>query len=1218
MDIDSRLSTAKTKDEFLNKAHEARQARELARRQDNAATVIQSHIRKFLVRNRSRGEILKEQERLHHIDLLNGDEILLSIRKILFICHLEQDAKVLDSTLLLIHDMLTVNARSFNSTTTTTKEKQTIKLDESLTAKVKHIELSSDNICPDSDRADKARQNFRISLFRSAVPDNGSQSTLENIIKRIVKICLAQLKVCRYNQSELQMLTVYLRMVNLLCSDRILTPIGDCQNELSHDDKLITDVSNVVRKISKDTIEDRKKLYATLSESISKLIRGPKSDAKSGFLDEYVQLALELLIVGQNTVRNSTGLSRTASSSTTGVDGIDTCIRLLSVPALTYYLERNASITLSRLKDKDTFSLFLSLLGSTNNEQRFQQITSTPFLCTLANLIHLCALNMELLVGDGAMGSFVVTITKLLELCQRNMKYQMSTSTNQPFSSARNKTNNRKSNDCMDESYNHILGWLTREQACTIDQETSALIKTQLNHLWSMKFLKALLNDLIKTNHQESHSHSDNSRKSNSNSSQATSTNSKQPPKLTQTPSETFRKSSDIGGGAGGRSDGGNNQVIVCDTPSTPLASLRRVVERATQNVTKTISQSYVKSTSLSGAHSSCAKLMSEETQRIAMVCLMLHTALKTLKMIKQDILTGLCFHDYVLCNLWSFIRSLSSQNGLKAFLDYLALHTKTNLPEFHILMLFCECASHIISILDDPELYEQQRPFSIENLIDISAFLNTFVYRLISNQLVTCDSAQEIDPLLQTTHKLLTDLYKRDCRRKFAQPNHWLIKDVKMSLFLKDLDSHKSVAQAILSFLPHIIPHKERVLIFRKLVYKDRLHYSTSDSTFITIHRSRIVEDGYQQLARLPPSALKGLIRVKFINDHGLDEAGIDQDGVFKEFLEDTIKRVFDPALNLFCTTSEQRLYPSPTSRLHEDHLSLFNFVGKMLGKAVYEGIVVDVPFATFFLSRVLGQHHSALYSPIDELPSLDAELYKSLTYIKHYDGDVSQLDLTFSIDQDMMGKIETFELEPGGKFLAVTNESRVRYIHSVANFRMRKQIEDQTEAFVRGFKSIVNLEWLHMFSASELQRLISGDTAPIDLQDLRRNTKYFGGFHNNHRVVCWLWDILEKDFTPEDHSLFLKFVTSCSKPPLLGFANLEPPFSIRCVEVSDDQDSGDTVGSVLRGFFAIRRSDPVDRLPTSSTCFNLLKLPNYQRRSTLREKLRYAIRSSPGFELS
>ena len=39
-------------------------------------------------------------------------------------------------------------------------------------------------------------------------------------------------------------------------------------------------------------------------------------------------------------------------------------------------------------------------------------------------------------------------------------------------------------------------------------------------------------------------------------------------------------------------------------------------------------------------------------------------------------------------------------------------------------------------------------------------------------------------------------------------------------------------------------------------------------------------------------------------------------------------------------------------------------------------------------------------------------------------------------------------------------------------------------------------------------------------------------------------------------------QFVTSCSKPPLMGFAHLEPPFSIRCVEVGDDDDIGDTIG--------------------------------------------------------
>ena len=62
---------------------------------------------------------------------------------------------------------------------------------------------------------------------------------------------------------------------------------------------------------------------------------------------------------------------------------------------------------------------------------------------------------------------------------------------------------------------------------------------------------------------------------------------------------------------------------------------------------------------------------------------------------------------------------------------------------------------------------------------------------------------------------------------------------------------------------------------------------------------------------------------------------------------MEETIKLVFDPSLDLFRATSEARLYPSPTAALHDSHLQLFEFVGRMLGKAVYE---VNSFFIFFF----------------------------------------------------------------------------------------------------------------------------------------------------------------------------------------------------------------------------------------------------------------------------
>ncbi|KAG7244042.1 hypothetical protein INR49_006203 [Caranx melampygus] len=552
----------------------------------------------------------------------------------------------------------------------------------------------------------------------------------------------------------------------------------------------------------------------------------------------------------------------------------------------------------------------------------------------------------------------------------------------------------------------------------------------------------------------------------------------------------------------------------------------------------------------------------SAEVQKVCSICVLYQTALSTLTQIRLQILTGLTHLDDLLPKLWAFICELGPQGGLKLFMECLNNDTEESKQLLSMLMLFCDCSRHLITILDDIEVYEEQTSFKIEELITISSFLNTFVYKMIWDGILENAKGEKLE-LFHSVHGWLMVLYERDCRRRFTPDDHWLRKDLKPSLLFQELEKGKKRAQLLLQYIPHVIPHKNRVLLFRNIVTKEKENLGLVETssasphvTHITIRRSRMLEDGYDQLRRLPVNSIKGVIRVKFVNDLGVDEAGIDQDGVFKEFLEEIIKKVFNPALNLFKTTSgNERLYPSPTSYIHENHLQLFEFVGKMLGKAVYEGIVVDVPFASFFLSQVLGHHHSTFYSSIDELPSLDSEFYKNLTSIKRYDGDVGDLGLTLSYDEDVMGQLVCHELIPGGKTMPVTNENKISYIHLMAHFRMHTQIKEQTAAFIRGFRSIINPEWLHMFSTPEVQRLVSGDNAEIDLDDLKKHTVYYGGFHSSHRVIIWLWDILSSDFNAEERAMFLKFVTSCSRPPLLGFAYLKPPFSIRCVEVSDDQ---------------------------------------------------------------
>lgn len=135
-------------------------------------------------------------------------------------------------------------------------------------------------------------------------------------------------------------------------------------------------------------------------------------------------------------------------------------------------------------------------------------------------------------------------------------------------------------------------------------------------------------------------------------------------------------------------------------------------------------------------------------------------------------------------------------------------------------------------------------------------------------------------------------------------------------------------------------------------------------------------------------------------------------------------------------------------------------------------------------------------------------------------------------------------------------------------------------------------------MFNQSELQTLIGGDSSEIDVADLRRNTLYGGVYvigddGQEHPTVRMFWEVMQA-FSDVDRRKVLKYVTSTPRAPLLGFDQLNPRFSVR--------DSG----------------NEQTRLPSTSTCVNLLKLPIYTNAKVLREKLLYAINAGAGFNLS
>ncbi len=270
------------------------------------------------------------------------------------------------------------------------------------------------------------------------------------------------------------------------------------------------------------------------------------------------------------------------------------------------------------------------------------------------------------------------------------------------------------------------------------------------------------------------------------------------------------------------------------------------------------------------------------------------------------------------------------------------------------------------MSVLDEKEFYEQEKIFKLSDYKLMASFLNHLLFRVIAGEMIDTTKCAYLmsNSYFSIVHQLLIALYMKDNRRSFTNSSDaggdsfWIVKDMKSKTFMLDLEKEKKYALNILEYIPHVIPLKNRIEILKMKIEKDKhsFHGIEIPQVRVNIRRYKLIEDAYANLANLPVNLLKSTIRVSFINDCGLREAGIDQDGVFKEFLQETIKQLLDPKFNLFQVTNEQQLYPSPSSYFIEDHLQMFEFAGKLLAKSIYEGQVVDVDFATFFLRQLAG----------------------------------------------------------------------------------------------------------------------------------------------------------------------------------------------------------------------------------------------------------------------
>ncbi|XP_019308937.2 NEDD4-like E3 ubiquitin-protein ligase WWP1 isoform X1 [Panthera pardus] len=351
-----------------------------------------------------------------------------------------------------------------------------------------------------------------------------------------------------------------------------------------------------------------------------------------------------------------------------------------------------------------------------------------------------------------------------------------------------------------------------------------------------------------------------------------------------------------------------------------------------------------------------------------------------------------------------------------------------------------------------------------------------------------------------------------------------------------------------------------------------------------INVSRQTLFEDSFQQIMALKPYDLRRRLYVIFRGEEGLDYGGLAREWFFLLSHE-----VLNPMYCLFEYAGKNNycLQINPASTINPDHLSYFCFIGRFIAMALFHGKFIDTGFSLPFYKRMLSKKLT-----IKDLESIDTEFYNSLIWIRDNNIEECGLEMYFSVDMEILGKVTSHDLKLGGSNILVTEENKDEYIGLMTEWRFSRGVQEQTKAFLDGFNEVVPLQWLQYFDEKELEVMLCG-MQEVDLADWQRNTVY-RHYTRNSKQIIWFWQFV-KETDNEVRMRLLQFVTGTCRLPLGGFAEL--------------------MGSNGPQKFCIEKVGKDTWLPRSHTCFNRLDLPPYKSYEQLKEKLLFAIEETEGF---
>ncbi|CAF4110990.1 unnamed protein product, partial [Adineta steineri] len=275
------------------------------------------------------------------------------------------------------------------------------------------------------------------------------------------------------------------------------------------------------------------------------------------------------------------------------------------------------------------------------------------------------------------------------------------------------------------------------------------------------------------------------------------------------------------------------------------------------------------------------------------------------------------------------------------------------------------------------------------------------------------------------------------------------------------------------------------------------------------------------------------------------------------------------------------------PNKPIPEKLKKQYRFVGQLIGLAIRKKHYLNVKFASLLWKGLLYD-----LITIDDIQAIDSQSFTLIHSIEQQIDDNTNIDYIFNsifseLSFEMMSSAQqSFELVPGGSQIPITAENFKEYSYHYRQYRLN-EFHRQIDYIRQGLHSVVPAYYLNLFTASELEEAVCGK-GHIDVELLKRNTRYRHGYNENSSVIENFWKVMSEIFTEEQKKMLLIFAWGRSTLPIR-----DEDFSTKFVI----------------GKFRVESGNVDQTLPLSHTCTFTMDLPEYSTIEIIYERLDYAI---------